>query len=259
MNIEPRIPRATADISRARVGRKTWGKEVAGFFAGLVLVYFLFGWLADWMAARCPDAWEAKLAGDESSWQAGTRPEGGAPAGETIARRAFERVLEAASPRRELDYRLAIHAGLDGPNAFAAPGGWIVVTPELLEMVESEPGIAFVLAHELGHHERRHILKRLSRTLLFSAVLSMLSADAGSGLLNSSAKFDQLAFSRSQEREADEYALATVRQIYGRDPRVLEFFEKILAESPGRLPAMFSTHPSTEERLESLRELLEQP
>jgi Zn-dependent protease with chaperone function len=259
MNIEPRVPGATADISRAKVPRKTWWKEVAGFLAGLVLVYFLFGWIANAIAARCPDSWEAKLAGVGDTWAGkddGRRDE---VAGEKIARDAFRKILEASGPKRELEYKLVVTGKGNGPNAFAAPGGWIVLTPELLEMVESEPGIAFVLAHELGHHEHRHILKRISRTLVFSAALSMLSQEAGSGLMNSSVKFDQLAFSRSHEREADEYALSATREIYGRDPRVLEFFEKMIEESPEFLPAMFSTHPSTKERLESLRELLEAP
>lgn len=259
MNIEPRVPVATADISRAKVSRKTWWKEVAGFVLGLVLVYLLFGWIADVIAARCPDSWEAKLADVGTSWTGTSDGKGSDLAGEKIAREAFRKILEAAEPSRELEYRLGVMERGNGPNAFAAPGGWIVLTPELLELVESEPGIAFVLAHELGHHEHRHILKRLSRTLVFSAALSMLSQQAGSGLMNSTVKFNQLAFSRSHEREADEYALAATRKIYGRDPRVLEFFEKMLKESPEILPAMFSTHPSTGERLQSLREMLEAP
>lgn len=259
MNIEPRVPVATADISRAKVSRKTWAKEITGFIVALALVYLLFGWIADIIAARCPDSWEAKLSDVGTTW-IGT--EGAAShevPGEKIAREAFRKILEASGPKRGLEYQLAITSKGDGPNAFAAPGGWIVLTPELLEMVESEPGIAFVLAHELGHHEHRHILKRVSRTLVFSAALSMLSQQAGSGLMNSTVQFDHLAFSRAHEREADEYALATTRSIYGRDPRVLEFFEKMLKVSPGFLPAMFSTHPSTKERLQSLRELLEAP
>ena len=259
MNIEPRVPVATADISRAKVSRKTWGKEVAGLVVGLVILYLIFGWIADVIAARCPDSWEAKLAGDGTTWVGEKTAETKEVAGEKIAREAFRKIMEASAPKRQLQYQLAIGARGNGPNAFAAPGGWIVLTPELLELVESEPGIAFVLAHELGHHEHRHILKRLSRALVFSAAISMLSADAGSGLINSSAKFDQLAFSRAHEREADEFALAATRRIYGRDPRVLEFFEKMLKESPQFLPAMFSTHPSTEERLQSLRALLEAP
>ncbi|MFM7182748.1 MAG: M48 family metallopeptidase [Verrucomicrobiales bacterium] len=259
MNIEPRVPVSTADISRAKVSRKTWRKEVAGFIAGLILVYLLFGWIADFIAARCPDSWEAKLAGDGTTWIGEGSGEGSEVKGEKIARDAFRKILESAGPKRELEYRLVVTARGNGPNAFAAPGGWVVLTPELLEMVESEPGIAFVLAHELGHHEHRHILKRISRTLVFSAAISLVSQQAGSGLISSTAKFDQLAFSRSHEREADEYALAATRKIYGRDGRVLEFFEKMLKESPQYLPAMFSTHPSTQDRLQSLRELLEAP
>ncbi len=259
MNIEPRVPVATADISRAKVSRKTWGKEIAVLLVGLIVVYLLFGWIADVIAARCPDSWEAKLSGDGTLWTGQATREAKAVAGEAIAREAFRKVLDAAGPNRELEYRLGIGEAGNGPNAFAAPGGWIVLTPELLEMVESEPGIAFVLAHELGHHEQRHILKRLSRTLVFSAALSLLSAEAGSGFINSSVEFGELAFSRAHEHEADEYALAATRKIYGRDPRVLEFFQKMLKESPGHLPAMFSTHPSTADRLKSLGELLEAP
>lgn len=259
MNIEPRVPVATADISRAKVSRRTWVREVVGLLMGLVAVYLLFGWIADVIAARCPDSWEAKLAGDGSMWVGKQTGATHQVPGEKIAREAFRKIMENTGTRRGLPYQLAIADRGNGPNAFAAPGGWIVLTPELLELVESEPGIAFVLAHELGHHENRHILKQLSRRLVFSAALSLFSQQSGSGLMNSSVQFDRLAFSRAHEREADEYALAATRKIYGRDPRVLEFFQKILKESPSYLPTMFSTHPSTEERLQSLGELLEAP
>ena len=65
------------------------------------------------------------------------------------------------------------------PNAAIIPGGHIIVTTALLEEAESENELAFVLAHELGHHEARDPLKALGRSLVFLTIASALGIGSG--------------------------------------------------------------------------------
>ena len=70
------------------------------------------------------------------------------------------------------------------PNAFAIPGGGIGLTTGLLEAMLTEEGMAFVLAHELGHHTKRHVLKNFWRAILWTGILSLAGFnDSEFGLL----------------------------------------------------------------------------
>ena len=255
MNIEPRIPVKTADISRSEVSSRQWWREVVLFTAILVAAYFALGWLGEALAARCPDAWEAKFA---DGWKEGVQSDSPDQGAERV-QRIFRDVLAHASPQRNLPYTVHLAAPGNGPNAFAAPGGVIMVTPELLALVESDEGLAFILAHELGHHEHRHVLRRAGRMLMFAFAVALVSQNSGDQVLSSTVSFGELAFSRQQEREADLHAIGVSRAMFGNSEKALEFFEDMVKTSPDRLPAMFSTHPSTKERLQTLRELIAAP
>lgn len=93
------------------------------------------------------------------------------------------------------------------PNAFALPGGVILVTRGLLEAMDSEAEIASVLAHEVGHIERGHCLSAVKYELLLKKIdqqtLGTLADFAVNLLLRHS-------FSKTQEDQADEYAYAMI-------------------------------------------------
>ena len=138
------------------------------------------------------------------------------------------------------------------PNAFAWPGGGVGVTPELFELVKTEIGLAFVLAHELGHHELRHTLKRLSRSLLWGLIASIAgSAEPATG--SSFLHLGMLANSRAQEKEADAFALALVYQAYGTTDGVSEFFELMQAEEGWAFSSFHRTHPLSGDRLKFIQ------
>ena len=145
------------------------------------------------------------------------------------------------------------------PNAAIIPGGHIIVTSTLLEEAESENELAFVLAHELGHHVARDPLKGLGRSLVFVAVASALGMGTGNAeLVNLTGSFANLHYSRQQESAADIYALSAIVSFYGHGGASLDFFERMQAENKdhlGKLSAYFSTHPLTEERIELLHQV----
>lgn len=85
------------------------------------------------------------------------------------------------------------------PNAMALPGGRIMVTPKLMKLLTDEE-IAAVLGHEIGHIERRHALKGLGRSVLWSL---FTLATGNVDVVNFSAVLTELAYSRAAERDAD--------------------------------------------------------
>ena len=100
----------------------------------------------------------------------------------------------------------------DLPNAFIIPGGHIFISTALFGYVESENGLAMVLAHEMAHQYERHPIRSLGRGVLISiALTTILGSDTSqwlSGLFFETVAIGQLAFSRKQERDADKIAVA---------------------------------------------------
>jgi len=144
-------------------------------------------------------------------------------------------------------------------NAVALPGGVIAVTNGLLESVESENELAFVLGHELGHFHNRDHLRGLGRGIAFSLLLVAVGVGGGGSavqLASLAGQFAQRDFSRDQEIEADRFGLALLAAEYGHVSGAEAFFEHLPErEGPleGGLASYFSTHPVNADRVLALR------
>jgi predicted Zn-dependent protease len=141
-------------------------------------------------------------------------------------------------------------------NAFALPGGFVVVNRGLLESAESGDEVAAVLAHELSHVTARHSTRRLASQLGVSTALSLLFGwlDVTAPALALS-QLSGLAYGRSQEAEADELALSLLRRA-GIAPAALgTFFARL--EGAARPPEVLSTHPDPGDRAERARRAAE--
>jgi Zn-dependent protease with chaperone function len=203
--------------------------------------------LADWVVKRMPPGIEQQLG---ESVLAQTRAQSkmveSGPAFDAV--QAIGQRL--ARPGESLRFYVAERPEV---NAFAAPGGVVVVFTGLLRTADSAEEVAGVLAHEIAHVELRHSLRQLVKVaglrVLFSAVLGDYGQLAGWG-----AQLTELKFSRDAEREADARGLA--RLVEARiDPQGLPRFFTKLEKTEGAaasLPAVLSTHPATRERLEAL-------
>lgn len=158
-------------------------------------------------------------------------------------------------PDAPYDFRVGILEESE-PNAVALPGGTILLTRGLLEEVETENELAFVLGHELGHFRNRDHLRTLGRGVALGLVLLVVSGEDGglvsSGVLDLSARH----FSRRQESAADLYALELVFDEYGHVAGSTRFFERIAGSQRGlgSVGGYFSRHPSPNDRIERLRE-----
>ena len=129
-------------------------------------------------------------------------------------RNDFERATQRVHPRGVGHaVRLQFHAAPRlGPNAFALPGGIIVITDELLQRLpERDDVVLGVLAHELGHVRQRHGMRLLVQATLLGAATSMAFGDFSSLLAAAPALIGQLGYSRDFERDADDEAIALLR------------------------------------------------
>jgi Zn-dependent protease with chaperone function len=142
------------------------------------------------------------------------------------------------------------------PNAFATLGGNIVINKGLLASVHSENALAMVMAHEIGHIKHRDPIVSLGGgvavAVLFSAVLG---GSDGGALVGWAIGLTQMTFSRDQEAQADQEALAALYSYYGYTNGADEFFDYIVQEYPklSQIPAFISTHPSPPSRLQTIR------
>lgn len=153
-------------------------------------------------------------------------------------------------------------------NAFALPGGHIVVYDEIIEMTDCYTQLAALLAHELAHVNLRHSMKQLARSVSGYLVFSVLTGDiAGSSsvILEQAKNLNELSNSRKYENESDSEGLQYMMQSQI-DPRgMVELFEKLLAYDSELLDSItrsekfeylefLSTHPTVNNRLDDLNE-----
>lgn len=159
-------------------------------------------------------------------------------------------------PESPYQYRVQVSVD-DEPNAMAFPGGLVVVTSALLDQVESQNELAFVLGHELGHYHNRDHIRMLGRMTVVGILLAAVSGGDAANLSVNIAELGFLSFSREQETDADAFGLALVQAEYGHVAESWRFFERLEALDPDRsgFVSYFSTHPAHAHRVDDLRSL----
>jgi predicted Zn-dependent protease len=139
-------------------------------------------------------------------------------------------------------------------NAFALPGGVIVVHTGLIRATRKPEELAGVLAHEVQHVEQRHSLRAVIRETGMRGLWAAASGDLGGTLAGQAAmQLGSLRFSRDAERDADVRGFETlVRQDI--DPQgMVDFFGTMARAAGASPPAWLSTHPASEARQQQLR------
>jgi Zn-dependent protease with chaperone function len=144
-----------------------------------------------------------------------------------------------------------------GPNAFALPGGTLIVTDALVELLKGEDdALIGVMAHELGHVQHRHGMRGVVQASVVGAAASVMVGDFSTLLAGVPALLAQLGYSRDAEREADAHAVRVLRAS-GRSPvAMVVMFERLqpeMAKLP-RLPIALASHPPDDERVRFFRE-----
>jgi len=151
------------------------------------------------------------------------------------------------------------------PNAFALPGGFIFVGRPILELCQwDKDQIAFVLAHEMAHVIRRHAIERIvtNSAVSMAARAAPVGGALGPWLRNVGVRFLETAYSRDQELEADKLGVRLVMAAGYEPEACTELFSRLAelsrSSDPAALGEYFSTHPSAEVRIRSIRRFLQQ-
>ena len=140
-------------------------------------------------------------------------------------------------------------------NAFAAPGGNIVIFKGLIDAAQSPDEVAGVLAHEMGHIIENHPVEFAVRQLGFKLLTTLLIGRDGTAL-GIGQQLITLNYSRDAEREADAIAVERLRAANLRTDGLAKFLER-LADKESNLPEIFkylSTHPASSDRASSVRQ-----
>lgn len=178
---------------------------------------------------------------------------------EKIYQRLIRALPQETQDNRKFDLLFRDMPGM-GPNAFALPGGTMVMTDAFVQDFGSPDVIAGVLGHEVGHVVEEHGLKRLYRSLALYVLITLLAGDVGPILEDIVLEGNvllSLSFDRAQERQADEFGL-TLAHAARFDPAGLKiFFQHLSDEYGGEPPQWMSTHPSHASRVEAIEKFIE--
>lgn len=196
-----------------------------------------------------------------------------------MVKRVGERIQQAVEryfAQEGLSYRLEGYKWefslVESPeaNAWAMPGGKVVVYTGILPITRDEPGLAVVIGHEVAHAIARHGNERMSH-LLLTQLAGMSLSQALSHKPQATRQLWMTAFglgaqvgfllpySRLQESEADRLGLIFMAMA-GYDPiNAIDFWQRMAEKKEGQAPPEFlSTHPSSQSRIENIREMIPQ-
>lgn len=224
-----------------------------GFIALCAAAYFwLLPYLSERMAMALPPEMDVKL-GDPMF--DGMKADLNIDEARSATLQAFADELVIAPT-----FKLRLHLVRDAQvNAFAMPGGHIVVYTGILDKMNEPAELAALLSHEGTHVEKRHSTRGLARDLSGSLFLSLLLGDMG-GLTGAVAqKGDELkglSYSRDLETEADTIGIRRMH-VSGVDPqgmvKLLELLEREAEDMPEGA-SFLSSHPLTKDRITTAEE-----
>jgi len=171
------------------------------------------------------------------------------------------RWVATQSERPDLPWRFAV-IDTASINAFAAPGGYVLLTRGLYEILDNEAQLAGVLAHEIAHIVRRHHVTVMQKSAALSAGAQLAQRDNRSALLNnmigSGAEIFARGLDKGAEHEADAMGVVLAARAGYNPFGLVDVLHKLAARgaSDGSLALLFKTHPAPGERLEQLGEAL---
>ena len=149
-------------------------------------------------------------------------------------------------------------------NAFATPGGYLYVYTGLLLAADNEAELAGVMGHEAGHVVGRHsaqaMMLQYGQQAVIDAALGKNSGTVSQIAASLAGNGAALAFSRSNETEADELGARYISAV-NYDPHALASFFQKLAAQEGKTPGVFkwlSTHPPSADRVVHINQFIQQ-
>jgi Zn-dependent protease with chaperone function len=232
---------------------------------GAVLAFYRWGtpWAATQLTGQVPLAWETELSHRflhdlDASW---LKPSKLPPERQAAVRARFDMLVQSVSPelRRYRAYTppLTLHfrSGMP-PNAFALPGGTIVMTDAIVQLADKtqlgDEALAGVLAHEIGHVMNRHSTRLVVEQGVLNVGLGLALGDVSWMASMGGSLLTGLSYRRSHETEADCFAVALMQRTGGQAAPMADLLLKMdkgakEGEKAG-WSEWLSSHPATAER-----------
>jgi beta-barrel assembly-enhancing protease len=141
-------------------------------------------------------------------------------------------------------------------NAFTLPGGNIFIYSGLIKYTQSPEELAAVIAHEIGHAEKRHVIIKLEKEFGLAVLFSILTGNNGTILTEISRTATSAVFDRKQESEADAYAFQLLEKS-GIDPLAFATLFRRINDEQGTNSldfAILRTHPDNNSRIKAAME-----
>ncbi len=140
-------------------------------------------------------------------------------------------------------------------NAFTIPGGNIYILSGLIKAADNPEEVAAVLAHEIGHAEKRHVVTKLINEMSMTAIVSILSGGDPSLLAEVLQSVAGNKFNRGQETEADKFALQLLEDAHIPPKALARFFERLNDKDLdyNENLEILMTHPHNNRRIEQAR------
>lgn len=239
-----------------------------------LLAFYRYGtpWAAAQLSRHVPLEWELGISQEalgqiEQRW---LKPSQLAPERQAALRASFDELLRQLDPKLKRypaylpRYELLFRRGL-GPNAFALPGGTLVMTDELVESAAKaglpDDALLGVLAHEIGHVEHRHGTRLIVEQGVLNVGLGLALGDVSSVVSLASTVLTGLAYRRQHETESDCFALALMTRAQKPTAPMAELLLGLSQEHSAPAPQAhgstmadwLSTHPATPQRAEQLK------
>ena len=248
------IAQAAEQVRQVRHRRRLVWSLIGGAILATVLgLWFGSDLLVELAVSRIPVEWEQKLG--ESAYRdflshQETMKEGLA----VTALGEMTKRLTDQIPDNPYKFEVTVVRS-DVVNAFALPGGYVVVFTGLMKKAESGEEVAGVLSHELNHVLQRHGLERIVKSLGLLTVAAIVFGNQ-QGLVGMMKQLGvellTLKFSREQETEADLTGLQLLQRAKIDPSGMIRFFERLSEKDQGRVEWL-STHPMSTARADRLK------
>lgn len=207
--------------------QRRWPLILGALLCTALLIWGFTRWGAPWVAGQlarlAPLSWERSIsqeALDQLERQGILKPSRIAPARQSELQLRFADLSAKAPPSLRPDHAYAppmdvqFRSGM-GPNAFALPGGVVVMTDDMVDLARrnglGDEALMGVLAHEAGHVLYRHGTRRVIELGILNVGSALVLGDASGVAATGGTLLAALAYSRDHEREADCFAIAMMQ------------------------------------------------
>lgn len=257
--VRQNAPKLAKRDTRPGTARKILSRTALAIVAIGFIVFAILPRMSDFLAERMPLETEIRfgkavvaqmerfLGGSKSGGLVCTNP-----AGLEALKKMKARLITGQDLQYDLNLSVLDHSMV---NAFAAPGGNVVLIRGLLEKADTADEVAAVLAHEIGHVEARDPTRLTLRAAGSAGILSIILGDVSGGTIIGilGDRLLQTSYTRQAEAEADAFALRMMNAADISTAGMAGFFDRIGKADGADFPEYLSSHPASQRRADRAR------